>query len=842
MDLVDINHSESFTDDDSGDQPSSEGAPGVSDASHDPELLPRIGEQYQVEIPPLLTKSAYILLTENPNDAMFSNPKCEFLVGLPLSLMWISYEVDIVKDGQKFPVLLTNVSVQNKFIQPESSRETKTFADGALRLKGELIDEALDGVVKVDPSGVLHLQQGFKAEMLPECEGKSFYMVPGSFGDTWTDTEEAGFLLGLYIFGKNLVQVKKFLETKSMGGLLSFYYGKFYGSDRYNRWSECRKMRNRRCIYGQRIFTGLRQQELLSRLLQNLSEEYKTTLLELVHSFGEGRVQFEEYVFAVKAKVGLRALIEAVAIGKGKKDLTSIAMEPIKSNQVSGGRPEIPIGKACSKLTPLEITDFLTGGYRLSKARSNDLFWEAVWPRLLARGWHSEQPNDHGFAGVSRNCLVFLIPGIKKFSRRKLVKGTHFFDSVSDVLNKVAADPALLDLDEVEGYSNKEEKGCSSETNIDQGDVPHQQRHCYLKPRTPSQNKDAMKFTIVDTKLRRFPDEILNISTSSTDSEESGGDSSKGRVSDESDPPSFDSNKSKLSRFMKINVDKTDKQDLKRNASEKSVVVALRAPNEQKCDKWNRKEQVNATKRHVTRRIKHGDGLQIAPGTNPRKRLTAYKKSETKSSTIDTVVSSKSKQDEAGCSIGRHDVKEISTLHENLSQEKLSTNRHSSTGSPNIGDECSSNCNTSGVEIAQEKPQNRVLIDLNVPIVQDTETEPLTMEMAKNLTDQIGEQRQTDDVNAVETSKFVIADQQHNMNSRRQSIRNRPPTAKALEAVACGFLGVKQKRRSRDEFPLDSSISRPSKRVRSRARITEKSSSGVEDLKEGGRENGAWKG
>ena len=95
----------------------------------------------------------------------------------------------------------------------------------------------------------------------------------------------------------------------------------------------------------------------------------------------------------------------------------------------------------CSSLGSEGIIKFLTGDVRRSKTRSNDIFWEAVWPRLLAKGWHSEQPKD---VSTTKNCLVFLVPGIKKFSRSKLTKGIHYFDSVSDALKMVAADPVLL--------------------------------------------------------------------------------------------------------------------------------------------------------------------------------------------------------------------------------------------------------------------------------------------------------------------------------------------------------------------------------------------------------------
>ncbi|KAJ8766744.1 hypothetical protein K2173_007811 [Erythroxylum novogranatense] len=828
MDLVGVNHSERYTDDESEEQPLAEETPGIPDVSHDSGLAPRIGEQYQVKLPPLMTKSAYTLLMEIPTNATLFDTNYGFLVGLPISLMWINDGVDNVKHAAQFPAFWTNRSVESKYIKSEGSTARQGCADGVLNPKAESIDTILDGVVKIENSGELHLQQGFKFEMLQKCAGHC--MVPGSLGGTWTDVEEASFLLGLYIFGRNLVQVKNFVETKTIGDLLSFYYGNFYRSDRYRRWSECQKVRNRRCIQGKRILRGLRQQEPLSSLLLNLSVERRKTLLELANAFGEGRMLLEEYVFALKAEVGVDALIEAVATGQGKKDLKGTAMEPSKSSQVLAGHPEIPIGKACSKLTPLEITNFLNGGYRLSKARSNDLFWEAVWPRLLARGWHSEQPYELGYTGVSGNSLVFLIPGIIKFSRRKLVKGTHYFDSVSDVLKKVALDPALLELDS--GAEGKEENDCSGEAHFDQGDVPDQHRHCYLKPQTPSRNPDSMKFTIVDSsmatgettkvrELRSLPVETSNITTSSTTSEGIERDSSVERVSDDSDLPSFDGNQSqsKLSRFLRINnANKRDKKDLS-NVPKRSV-VALQAPNEKKVGKWKCSKQVEVAKGRATRRTKPGDRFRTARGTNPQKRLNACNHSEC--STINTLVISKLKNDKAGCSLRIHDVMEINTFHNDPTQEKLSTDRYSSRASQSVGEECSSNCNSSSVANPQEKPLIRMLIDQNIPFMQDIETEPLIVEMTEKLTDQ--RSGQPGDANSLDTSKCQLDDKQHNMNSRRRSMRNRPPTSKALESVAWGFLGVNQKRKSKDEFPLESPTS-PSKHARNRVRITEKHNS-----------------
>ncbi|KAL0414716.1 UNVERIFIED_CONTAM: hypothetical protein Sradi_1673300 [Sesamum radiatum] len=204
-------------------------------------------------------------------------------------------------------------------------------------------------------------------------------------------------------------------------------------------------------------------------------------LLIVSKTFGDEKMSLADYVSSLKAMVGMDILVEAVGIGKGKQDLTGMALEPSRSNQVIPARPEIPTGKACSSLTTTEIIKFLSGDYRLSKARSNDLFWEAVWPRLLARGWHSEQPKDQGYVAGSKHCLVFLMPGVKKFSRRKLVKGDHYFDSVTDVLSKVAKDPGLIELDAEEDHESKkkEEYERTGERKSEQDDnhLPTRQQH-----------------------------------------------------------------------------------------------------------------------------------------------------------------------------------------------------------------------------------------------------------------------------------------------------------------------------------------------------------------------------
>lgn len=235
------------------------------DVFSDPDF-PRVGEEYQVEIPPLISESDYNLFQSNT---------LKFQVGLPIPIIWIK---DGAEDNKRDP--LTNecksIGVINKIESPklECVKESQKGLDCEKKLNPKLdaIESTLSNRVKLGELENSDVQQEIKGHCL----------VPGSASATWTEIEEAGFILGLYIFGKNFVQVKTFVGNKNMGDILSFYYGKFYKSDKYQRWSGGRKVKNKKYISGQKIFTGPRQQELLSRLLTNVSEECRCKLLEVL--------------------------------------------------------------------------------------------------------------------------------------------------------------------------------------------------------------------------------------------------------------------------------------------------------------------------------------------------------------------------------------------------------------------------------------------------------------------------------------------------------------------------------------------------------------------------------
>ncbi|KAK9292068.1 hypothetical protein L1049_020023 [Liquidambar formosana] len=824
----------------------------VSNIFGDPMVHPRIGNEFQVEIPPMITKSEHMQLFMNPADAeVMFNVSHSFLMGLPIPIMWVHDQVTGFKD-EGVGLHSDSNYVVNENGSSESKKRKKFQISSSkkdMKLKVEPLDVVLDYAEELKATSSEPTTLG-KTSLEKMYGSKNYRLVPGSLGEAWSDIEVDSFLLGLYIFGKNLIQVKRFMESREMGEILTFYYGKFYWSHRYRRWSDCRKMRSRKCILGQKLFTGWRQHELLSRLLPRVSEEFHNTLLEVSKKFAEGITSLEEYVSTLKATVGIRVLTEAIGIGKGKEDLTGLAMEPTKTNQVFPIRPEIPVGKACSSLTSRDIIKFLTGDFRLSKARSNDLFWEAVWPRLLARGWHSEQPKNRGFS-TSKHYLVFLMPGVKKFSRRKLVKGDHYFDSVSDVLSKVASEPKLLELEAEEARVNTRMEGTGSilEAKADRDDLSDQQRHCYLKPRVSTCNPNPMKFTVVDTSLvhGEKPTKVRELKSLPLETEkfsktrfsrENEGNSSEDSL-DEPDSANMPLNGQKITDSSNGAKGKLDNRCSNKRTPVNNSDAAKKLVGSHQVQIANTsddKQSRMTIKHQFSRRVKSGNPNHLAPLIK-RRRLTACAKADTSRSMENLLMGPRSKQEESGRMLELQDANNNVVSHVDPSQEKGSSLSSSAGVSVEESSEWILNGNCFRVGISHEKnkkPEPRPLIDLNVPQVPpgSENGEPFIMEIEDG-------QRNPDanvsffpsDVNEhvenLEASKtsvdatVSIAEQQPVMNPRRQSTRNRPLTTRALEALAGGYLSRKR-RRKRTEVPTRENF-RPSRRVRSRVTVTSNS-------------------
>ncbi|XP_022728306.1 uncharacterized protein LOC111283901 isoform X1 [Durio zibethinus] len=784
----------------------------------DPQVIPRVGDQYQAEIPPLVGQHRSLQVVKEPTDSkVIMNVPNPFPMGLPIPLFWTKTEVESINGALEF----------------ENNEESRiTSSHGCAEYKVESLDSVLGdgknmrGYSKLQPTTKTKKDIDLLFPKEPKSKMNQVHRVPcplpGSLSEVWKAIELDIFLLGLYIFGKNLILVKNFVESKGMGEILSFYYGKFYRSDGYCRWSECRKSRGRRCILGQKLFTGWRQQQLLSQLFSHISKEDQDMLLEVSKTFGEGKVSFEEYVFTIKNTVGIGLLIEAIGIGKGKQDHTGNAMEPVKVNHVVSFRPEIPVGKACSALTSADIIKFLTGDFRLSKARSSDLFWEAVWPRLLARGWHSEQPKDQVLSG-SKNSLVFLIPGVKKFSKRRLVKGNHYFDSVSDVLNKVASEPGLLELEIEVSKGSRENKENKWDPTIKQDpDFMSNKRIRYLKPRNSGCNRDLMKFTIVDTslvqgaerskvrELRSLPLEATSLSTPSSISSDSEED-----TSDDSEDEAEENSASHAAEAMADEGECVDLSDCVNSNSNTVIphtsdtsIISVENHESHHASLLDDEGQ-KVVKYNFVQNVHSSDSKYLAP-VSKEQGLTDCTNGESSCSVENISAARMLNEDTSHCRSNSSDACEdmvFQTGSQDLSPASSLSKVHRDEGKEgNVTQNCLHR---------QESPimtRLHTLIDLNVPQVSmDFETNgPFVTETVKNSENSCAHISffQSEIPPRPEPLKLpnkgAEVNQHPIMHNRRQSTRNRPLTTKALEALECGFFSPKRKRKAAEALQNNS--------------------------------------
>ena len=297
MDLIEVTYKEEFLDHNEKCTTSAEHSPSADSYSTDgiygePSVLPRLGEQYQVEIPSLVPETESLQLKNTPIDNLDSIDFNFYIgKGLAIPITWVHHIADHVRHAKE----LLGTAVGSDTLHSHATIDSK-MASKCSTISEFLLDSPNsyhtmpEATSKVEISDNLVCSDNLRNISAPLMQSRQsrkirgYIPLPGSAKAPWSDSESQSFLLGLYIFGKNLVQVQRFVESKDMGDVLSFYYGKFYRSDAQHRWVECRKIRSRRCILGHRIFAGWRQQELLSRLLPSRSKEAQDTLLE-VHFF-----------------------------------------------------------------------------------------------------------------------------------------------------------------------------------------------------------------------------------------------------------------------------------------------------------------------------------------------------------------------------------------------------------------------------------------------------------------------------------------------------------------------------------------------------------------------------
>uniref|UniRef100_A0A0D9X0H6 SANT domain-containing protein n=1 Tax=Leersia perrieri TaxID=77586 RepID=A0A0D9X0H6_9ORYZ len=825
------------------------------EVNEDTRVYPRVGDEYQVEVPNLATEEERVKLRSCPvDDNIFFGFDYPVSVGLAIPVTWSQNTNNHVKTEQ------TRFSGHGSW----SSQD---------ECNGHIIENIprnfLGGTIECDEQDEKSLKSaGQDIHCLQNRKADDYIPVPGMVRHLWTDEEAQTFLLGLYIFGKNLVQVTKFMQCKTMGEVLSYYYGEFFRSDAYNRWAACRKVRSRRCILGLRIFSGTRQQELLSRILAGIAREAQDPLLEVFKTFNEGTSTFEEFILSLRSTVGAQVLVEAVGIGKGKYDLTGFALDPSRNHGISN-RAEIPIGKACSSLSSGDIIKFLTGDFRLSKAKSNDLFWEAVWPRLLARGWHSEQPKDSSLVG--KHALVFLIPGVKKFSRKKLVRGNHYFDSVSDVLSKVASEPKLLEFGVESGNGEgglKIENGWIHDSELDKSTVTDKKSSCFTRPSESGCSPELMKFTVVDTSvvqgeepckvrsLRNLPADASHGYMSSPHSEDSGSVSSEEQSDSEDSSQSYEhvNTKQNTTDAKYVNEkkckppagDRMDVDVLPKNSSFSGTLTSTNGHmsidqgfsimnnvfsstatvlpvGTQRVHATNSSTEINF---QFDRRVTPEPQILSASSVSKRRRLVSCKNERTVRR--NTAVNRRQHGKQVGTTL-QHDVSGANEASIGAkpfiwgSIPKSSTTINFDMGNTNLSHRQLYNVPPTDEKIVyKEKSQDKHVIDLNIPQVPSDYESAVTyvVPSSDKNTQTMGRPIYSSETNEMDdclpdinTSCNELLSEQLSSSSRRQSTRSRPPTTRALEALACGFIGTKQKG-AEAIFPCSSRSSRPVRRPR----------------------------
>ncbi|CAA3009799.1 uncharacterized protein LOC111375981 isoform X1 [Olea europaea subsp. europaea] len=615
-----------------------------------------------------------------------------------------------------------------------------------------------------------------------------------SQSEAWTTIERDSFLLGLYFFGKNLMVVRKFVETKDMGDMLAHYYGNFYKSSDYQRWSESRKLKSRRYVHGQWILAGWRQREFLSRLFCHVSEECQTRLTEVSTRFAEGKLLLEEYVFALRNVVGTNMLVEAIAIGRGEEDLTRTAIEPSKTNHSITLRAGVPSGKECSSLTSSEIVKFLRGDFWLSKARSGDLFWEAVWPRLLAGGWHSEQPRSLVYADPNYS-LVYIIPGVKKFSR-KLVRGSQYFDSICDVLKKVASEPRLLEFENEATEDSTKLKGDMLTLQTEQ-ELENQKCRSYLQPSISTCNQDSMNFTVVDTslfpesgrvnlgELRFLPPDPLSARMEPTHS------SKENRISD----PLEDATET---RPCNDTADcETDNFNKQLPTAPDPITIAVENHHDRSSTPSSSWKSRTTVRFQFSRRLKNHKLNQPASIADEQNFTGGGNKNSTNDAENISMDANSNVQGSSGSKNSPVTEPYLNSSSNNTFSDILeeSSERNVNTHFP-------------GSELSTVKSHPEILIGLNSPqvLVDSLLLDEFDSSVDKSFLHSEGAQQS----GMLVTHNAGIPVGKH--PGRRQSTRNKP-SAKGLEAIACGFIGAKQKRKSVEAISQNDCMSMPSRCV-----------------------------
>lgn len=304
------------------------------------------------------------------------------------------------------------------------------------------------------------------------------------------------------------------------------------------------------------------------------------------------------------------------------------------------------------------------------------------------------------------------------------MKGDQYFDSVTDVLNKVASDPRLLELktEAVEGNGIAKDE---SKTRVSDHRHPS-----YLQPRFANCNAELMKFTVVDTslidvsagsfklrELRSLPFEVAG----HNDIEEANSDSSIEHSTDTSSNDKESSEEAHIPTTIQAN----QPENLPKDSIPEEEIMLL------------------------NKRIEQDESTHIP--LLKRQRLSACKQAMRN-----------------GC-------------HKLLFSEKTDSDMKVVEASEKASSSTPSLCPSFEDSFYLKKPQ-QALFDLNQP--------QFPPDFYSEAADMTGSKQQNYDGSQASWNPNSSADEEPSSNGRRHGTRNRPPTAKALEALASGFLNV----------------------------------------------------
>lgn len=460
-------------------------------------------------------------------------------------------------------------------------------------------------------------------------------------------------------------------------------------------------------------------------------------------AFTKRKISLEDYVSNLKATVGIQALVETVGIGKGKEDLTGLAMQPVKSNPLFQQshcylKPQI---STCS----LHHVKFTVDDSRVVHGKN-----------LRETICSQDDLNVTSLVTSSSNKTE------KIFSEDSL--GENELDAVDMSLD---VEKKINNAISSEGASNGYGSSCTKFTIMDTS-----------FPRGVKSSR-SREFGYSPLDFKASSETI----TSSVENEGASRDEHNTRLKGERNIHKSNSGKSISDSSTHSNQKAVDSDTTKE--MEESLQDQSNVSNDPKL--------ISTIKHQFSQSGKSGHSNCLVP-LMEWQRLTSCSKTE-----ISHVIESSSvglgSNEVASCSALNPQDAANNAFEVSQSQEKLSS-------TSSLAEVFPEDCY--GMETSQRENvehQCPLLIDLNLPADSDENAEHVLMEVEnsheKNANNTCFPSN-SDNLNpmTLSTSVDVTPAAEHpDLNPRRKSTRNRPLTNRALEAFECGFLGVKKRQK-----------------------------------------------